>query len=692
MSASSKKHYQTTVYILTGLCLCSTAVLVLTIIFGPKEGMEAMVILIPWFLAGLMHIFLGIAAIICVFLTGSFMKNAWILVYFLLFFSINAYTIAVMNQADKAIARKVHTITQPEAADLYEILRTMKVGTGGHYQLNSAASESVYELVGSGVDLSYISPGHHRSIIMMATLSGDPDLVALMLAQGAYVEGRDPSSQYSPLAAAVRHGLGPVVKILLDHGADPNDPKYTGYPPLIVAAREGDTMTTRLLLEAGADPDKKTSSSSPALVLAAGKGHAEVVKLLLENGADPNIVAFGGATPLVGALKSNCVECVRLLLEAGADGSGRSARDATPLAVVLKSNDPKMIELLTQKAGSQFGSSKDLSYALSRGDTALLKAMLQFGVDPDSRDEKGNTLLTTVATKSKYRQKQQEIAPEVCRLLLKNGADPDITSTNNTTALFLAAKTGNVEVAKILIDRGADIDIATANDQTPLYTAIQKKNNDIALALLAAGADPNKKADWGSSKSSPLEAAARNNNPDIIMALLEAGAVLEPASRDLCDLVNYAAQHPEVLRMIAESGVDLNQPDLLKRYPLDIVVRKGNPDSIQYLLERGVSPVLPDFKGLQPFMHFVKNGQAGLVAVSLENSDELRENKKMLRDRMYWAVRAAHPEVVKVMLEYNHRFRRIEEVQALLKWAKSPPATEADKQEILQLFSQYFSR
>jgi len=690
MNASSKKFYQIAAYILTGLCLCSTAVLVLTFMFGPNEGMEAMVILIPWCLAGLMHIFLGIAAIICVFLTGSFLKNAWILVYFLLFFSINAYTIAVMSQADKAIARKLHTITQPEAAEIYEVLRTMKVGAGGHYQINSAASKRVYELVNSGVDLSYISPGYDRSIIMMATLSGDPDLVALMLAKGAHVEGRDPASQYSPLAAAVRQGLRPVVKILLEHGADPNDPKYTGYPPLVVAAREGDAAVTRLLLEAGADPDKKTSSSSPALVLAAGKGHVAVVKLLLEHGADPNIGAFGGATPLVGALKSNCAVCARLLLEAGADGSGKAARNETPLAIALKNNDREMIELLAHKAGPQLGSSSDLSYALAQGDIALFEAMLQFGVDPDSRDERGNTLLITVATKSKYRQRQQETAPEVTRLLLEHRANPDLTTTNNMTALFRAANTGNGEVAKILIDSGADINIATENDQTPLHTAIQKKNNDIALALLAAGADPNKQANWGSSKSSPLGTAARNNNPEMIMALFEAGAVLEPGSRDLCDLVNYGAQHPEVLRMIAETGVDLNQPDQLKRYPLDIVVKNGNPESIQFLLERGVSPVLPDFKGLQPFMHFVRNGQAGLVAASLENSAELRENQKLMRDGMYWAVRAAHPEVVKVMLEYNHRFRRIEEVEALLKWAKSPPATEADKQEIMRLFSAFF--
>lgn len=253
-------------------------------VFGPKEGMEAMVIIVPWYIAGLMHVGLGIAVIICVIRTGDFLKNAWILIYFLLFYSANACTIAVMNQADKAIARKVHTLTKPDQAELYEILSTMKVGRAGHYQLSPTASDRAYELVRSGVDLNYISPGSHRSMIMMAALSGDPDLVSLMLVQGAHVEGRDPTSQYSPLAAAVRLGLGPVIEVLLDNGADPNDPKYTGYPPLIVAAKEGHGDVTQRLLEAGANPDKMTSSSPPALMLAAGKGDAKIVKLLMGDG------------------------------------------------------------------------------------------------------------------------------------------------------------------------------------------------------------------------------------------------------------------------------------------------------------------------------------------------------------------------------------------------------------------------
>jgi ankyrin len=692
MSTDSRKLYQTAAYVLTGLCLCSTAVLLLFVFFGPKEGMEAMVILIPWYIAGLMHIGLGVAAIICVVLTGRFLKNSWILIYFLLFFSINGYTLAVMNQVDKAIARKVHTVTQSEQAELYDMLRTMKLASAaGHFQLDPADQARAIELVESGnVDLDYISPGFYQSLLLMAATTGDTRLVELMLKQGADPDG-PPDQSHTPLKAAINFDLDAVVKLLLDNGADPNDPRYTGYPPLIVASREGKVTITRLLLEAGADPDKKTSSTSPALIQAAIKGHAEVVKVLLEHGADPNIIGYGKNTPLVRAVDSDCLDCVRYLLEGGSDGSGTSSRDKTPLAIALENNNQEMIKLLTGTGGPQAGSARDLFYALQEGDIKLFEALLELGVDPNAPGENGAIPLFTVATDHKYRPKLGQIAPKAARLLLKHGADPNLTTTKNETALHRAAKSGNTEVALILIENGADINLTPEGGWTPLYSAIQKKHNEIALALLEAGADPNQRA-GKKYETTPLEAAARNNNPEMIKALFAAGAIVEPGSRDLGDLINHGAKHPEVLRMIVETGVDLNRRDPAKRYPLDIVVKHGNPESIYYLLQHGATPILPDFRGTQPFMHFVRNGQADLVAASIEYSPEILENKDKMRDGIYWAVRSAHPEVVRVLIEYNSRFQRMAEVQAVLDWAKMPPATEADKKEIRRIFSNYFSR
>jgi len=86
-----------------------------------------------------------------------------------------------------------------------------------------------------------------------------------------------------------RGGHLEVVKLLLEHGADPNVKNRDGKTPLHNAASEGHLEVVKLLLERGADPNVKDDDGNTPLHNAAWRGHLEVVKLLLEHGADPNV-------------------------------------------------------------------------------------------------------------------------------------------------------------------------------------------------------------------------------------------------------------------------------------------------------------------------------------------------------------------------------------------------------------------
>src|SRR5690606_17586182 len=91
-----------------------------------------------------------------------------------------------------------------------------------------------------------------------------------------------------------------LMKLLLEHGADPTIPTDDGVTPLMVAAGigwvEGVTHewspeetfeAVKLLLELGADPNaRETMDGRTALMGAAHKGRSEVVQLLVDNGAD----------------------------------------------------------------------------------------------------------------------------------------------------------------------------------------------------------------------------------------------------------------------------------------------------------------------------------------------------------------------------------------------------------------------
>jgi ankyrin repeat protein len=81
---------------------------------------------------------------------------------------------------------------------------------------------------------------------------------------------------------------------------------------------------------------------------------------------------------------------------------------------------------------------------------------------------------------------------EVVRLLLENGADADVKSTDNeskgTTALMSAAYNGYAEIVMLLIDKGAELNAENMYGYTALKSASSKGHTVIVELLKKAGA------------------------------------------------------------------------------------------------------------------------------------------------------------------------------------------------------------
>jgi ankyrin repeat protein len=156
------------------------------------------------------------------------------------------------------------------------------------------------------------------------------------------------------------------IRILLDHGADPNARAkentltrtiFTmqwffedGCTPFVRASQSSDTPLMKLLLQYGADPKIATNYGDTALTAAAGIGwvegvtyersakeNFEAVKMLLDLGLDPNGGNKDGRTPLMGAALKGRGDVIQLLVEHGAklDQRDYGSRDSDKIGSAL---------------------------------------------------------------------------------------------------------------------------------------------------------------------------------------------------------------------------------------------------------------------------------------------------------------------------------------------------------------------
>ena len=112
------------------------------------------------------------------------------------------------------------------------------------------------------------------------------------------------------------------MKLLLEHGADPNAKNIEGNKPLMIATQKDHYETAELLIEHGANiDDHENLFGNVPLHFAVSLGHMRILKLLIENGASIDFKALDGATALTYAVSYKQKEMAEFLIENGANAN-----------------------------------------------------------------------------------------------------------------------------------------------------------------------------------------------------------------------------------------------------------------------------------------------------------------------------------------------------------------------------------
>ena len=306
----------------------------------------------------------------------------------------------------------------------------------------------------------------------------------------------------SPIYYSSLSGITGVVSMLLEEGADPDEPPLGRWGTALGAAcHAGHGDVVELLVENGAHVETSSSEGLTPLHLAAQTIEARLVLMLINNGTEDEYVDrrdSAGWTALHWAAKSGKEETVQLLLKAGADVLAADKEDATPLDAALSQGREEIVQLLVNHGADvdafygKYGTR--LHHAARSGDERAVRILLKVGADPNLyRDPKplkyepGTPLQEAVL----YGEEKPLGHENIVKLLLAAGADPNRYGSFPDTALRWAAFGGNTKIIRWLLDAGADINATPSGNDSPLKAAVQSGQEEGVRLLLAAGADPN---------------------------------------------------------------------------------------------------------------------------------------------------------------------------------------------------------
>lgn len=233
-----------------------------------------------------------------------------------------------------------------------------------HFAAREGELAAAELLLAAGAEVNAVAAdGKHP--LSLAIYNGHYDLAAALVDHGADSNLAD-AEGFPPLFWAVdRRNMEwnpgfpwvqtqdplPLIRKLLEAGAEPdtfidNTPvsrrNFGGSPrirfatSLMRAAYSGDVELVRLLVEHGADPLVRNSDNETPLIAASGYGwidgysqgrsNAErlaTIELLIELGADVNWACDHGITPLMVAANFGVTDIIRFLVDAGADLAAR---------------------------------------------------------------------------------------------------------------------------------------------------------------------------------------------------------------------------------------------------------------------------------------------------------------------------------------------------------------------------------
>lgn len=337
----------------------------------------------------------------------------------------------------------------------------------------------------------------------------------------------------------------------------PNDDVF----PLHAAAKRGDVEAVARLLKEGVDVNTFNVKHSTPLHYAAESGNVEIIRMLMAAGADVNAKNRWNMGPLYAAIFGRNEEIIDILLEAGADVDAENHLAETPLTYGAELGIKCIDKLLGRSKAKGVYGAKCLRVAANNDHYDSCVKLLDCGVDVDSKDELGHTVLHDIVS-------ERELLPERAKII------------------------------KLLIERGADVNYRSerglAFEMSPLDEVIHNGWEEIVDLMLNNG---------GKLSLNNLTTAAQLGHAHLINRLLDSAenVSLEQLMFATIDAEDYRNERMEVFDILLERGGNPLATNELGESMLHIAAQRANLEMCKKLIKLGVQTNAKNNDGATPF-------------------------------------------------------------------------------------------
>ncbi len=447
--------------------------------------------------------------------------------------------------------------------------------------------------------------GHDAWALFEACAAGDMPKVKGLLAKDRRLVNAQFWYQF-PIHMAVREGYAEIVKLLLDHGADPGQSRFTynSWDKLLLSARERGHRQVESMLERAMKKRFNYTPDFNVLKEAIIARDSRKIGAVLRR--QPNLAQSSdalGNNALHWSVITRQLGLIERFVELGTPIDAQRADGHTPVLLAVNG-------------------AKDYWYRATRGRShpSIRNASVMVG---NLLAQGANYTISVAAAVGDQERVEQ--------LLRKDVGLARRLDSARVSPLSYAAREGHLHIVRLLLERGADPNTPeeAAPDGLALFWACCGNHMDVARLLLEHGANPNAGVDSSGCCLTIGEVYHGDRAKPLQQLLRRHGAYTPPYRMSVQEMKRAIREGHEVIRheeflgnLMGKRNSELldlyldSDPTVSDRW--DGVTYPRSPAMVRRLLARGLDPNRPDWLG-KTFLHAcAENGDRSVAQVFLD--------------------------------------------------------------------------